>query len=462
MSKAKTNNMIKRTVDAVMTVLLLFLMAYQVTGEMVHEWIGMGVTLLVIIHQILNRKWYGVLFKGKYNPYRSVTTILDILLLLSFALTAFCGMSMSGHAVPFLYGMAPVSFARRMHLSMSHWAFVLMGMHLGMHIPAMTAGLKLNNKTKMILTCIFTCIGGIGLWMFLRSGMPDYLFFLYSILQSLGIDFHERCGIHGISFRQRFQNIIGNAHLALLVVKAVVASQSVDLDIDFHRFHVFRPEREQTFLSHHSEAVRRDPYDRCQSIGEQPQGRKAEIKRYIGIEHIQIFPASALLSEKDDHDHIDKGIDQERDQTEAGIPACQQVPALHQQKGSQNSDRTYDVQELLAAADRERGIPREDKYERKQQGQRGTDRSGVMHKEQPAWIHKTLPADAVDSKWQDKACSQRSGQIGEGGEIPEVIRDRPAHPGVMDQSGNDGNDREKQGDAARVSVLSSAEAVGSG
>jgi len=43
-------------------------MAYQVTGEVLHEWIGMGMTALVIIHQILNRKWYGAIFKGKYNP----------------------------------------------------------------------------------------------------------------------------------------------------------------------------------------------------------------------------------------------------------------------------------------------------------------------------------------------------------------------------------------------------------
>ncbi len=177
MSKAKTNNIMKRIVDAAMTVLLLFLMAYQVTGEMAHEWIGMGMTVLVIIHQILNRKWYRALFRGKYNPYRTATTILNILLLLSFALTAFCGMSMSGYAVPFLYGMAPVSFVRRMHLSMSHWAFVLMGLHLGMHIPVMAAGLKLKDRTKIIMTCIFVCIGGIGLWLFLRNHMQDYLFF---------------------------------------------------------------------------------------------------------------------------------------------------------------------------------------------------------------------------------------------------------------------------------------------
>ena len=177
MSKAKTNNMIKRVVDTAMTVLLLFLMAYQVTGETAHEWIGMGMTVLVIVHQFLNRRWYGALFKGKYNPYRAVTSILNILLLLSFALTAFCGMAMSGHAVPFLYGMAPVSFARSMHLAMSHWAFVLMGLHLGMHIPAMAAGMKLNDRARTILTVIFTFVSGVGLWLFLRNGMPDYLFF---------------------------------------------------------------------------------------------------------------------------------------------------------------------------------------------------------------------------------------------------------------------------------------------
>ena len=69
---------IKRIVDIAMTVLLLCLMAYQVTGEMAHEWIGMGMTVLIIIHQILNRKWYGALFKGKYRPYRILSTTLNL------------------------------------------------------------------------------------------------------------------------------------------------------------------------------------------------------------------------------------------------------------------------------------------------------------------------------------------------------------------------------------------------
>ncbi len=173
----KQNTMIKRIVDVCMTILLLCLMAYQVTGEALHEWIGIGMTVLVIIHQILNRKWYSSLFKGKYNPYRIVTTVVNTVLLLAFFLTAFYGMSMSGHAVPFLYGMTRITLAGRMHLSMSHWAFVLMGLHLGMHIPLMFANLKLTHKAKMVLSVILCIVAGIGLFLFVKNGMLNYLFF---------------------------------------------------------------------------------------------------------------------------------------------------------------------------------------------------------------------------------------------------------------------------------------------
>jgi len=175
--QSKHNNMIRRIVDVCMTVSLLFLMAYQVTGEALHEWTGIGMTVLVITHQILNRKWYSAVFKGKYNLYRIMTTAVNILLLLSFAMTALSGMSMSAHAVPFLYGMAPVSLARKMHLAMSHWSFVLMGLHLGLHIPVMTAKMKIDGKTRTAFAALFCCIAGIGLFLFLRNGWFDYMFF---------------------------------------------------------------------------------------------------------------------------------------------------------------------------------------------------------------------------------------------------------------------------------------------
>lgn len=167
----------RRIIDSGMTVLLLLLMAYQTTGETVHEWIGVGMTVLVIIHQILNRRWYRALFKGRYNAYRTATTAVNGLLLLSFLLTALSGMAMSSHAVPFLHGMIPVSFARQIHLAMSHWSFVLMGVHLGFHVPAMTAGINIDIRKKRLLSVVFCCIAGAGLYFFLLNNLAEYMFF---------------------------------------------------------------------------------------------------------------------------------------------------------------------------------------------------------------------------------------------------------------------------------------------
>lgn len=167
----------RMSVDGGMTFVLLCLTAYQATGEKWHEWFGIGMTVLLIHHHVLNIRWYSSLFKGKYNAYRTATTVVNMLLIISIALTAVCGMSMSAYAVPFLYGILPLSFARQFHLAMSYWSFVLMGIHLGFHVPAMTAGLKLSDKTKKAVSAVSFLISVIGLWRIFANGIPGYLFF---------------------------------------------------------------------------------------------------------------------------------------------------------------------------------------------------------------------------------------------------------------------------------------------
>ena len=167
----------RRIIDVGMCIILLLQMAYQVMGEAAHEWLGISMTILVILHQVLNRRFYGALSKGKYTAYRTALTLVNILLLISFALTALCGMCMSNYAVPFLYGVLPMSFVRVTHLSMSHWSFVLMGLHLGLHMPTMLSGYKPSEGIKHALLAICTAIAGLGLWLFLRTGMPLYMLF---------------------------------------------------------------------------------------------------------------------------------------------------------------------------------------------------------------------------------------------------------------------------------------------
>ena len=51
--------MMRMTVDCLMTVILLLLMGYSRVGEAAHEWLGISMFLLYIIHHIMNRKSDG-------------------------------------------------------------------------------------------------------------------------------------------------------------------------------------------------------------------------------------------------------------------------------------------------------------------------------------------------------------------------------------------------------------------
>ena len=176
MQKDKRHSL-RLIVDALLLLLLLCLMSYQVTGEKLHEWIGVAMTLTVIVHQILNRRWYAAIFKGKYKAYRVLSASVNVLLLAAMLATAFCGMAMSGYAVPFLYWPGGVFLVRPTHLAMSHWAFLLMGLHLGLHLPVTSGKWKLGERTKAALSVFGAVLGGLGFWLFLRNGMPNYLFF---------------------------------------------------------------------------------------------------------------------------------------------------------------------------------------------------------------------------------------------------------------------------------------------
>ena len=61
----KPNGILKRSVDVAMYVLFLLLMGQCVLRGAVHEWLGIAVGVLFILHNALNYKWYKALFKGR-------------------------------------------------------------------------------------------------------------------------------------------------------------------------------------------------------------------------------------------------------------------------------------------------------------------------------------------------------------------------------------------------------------
>ena len=129
----KPKQIIKMIIDIMMTVVLLFLMAYAPVGEAAHEWLGMAVFVLFIVHHILNAGWIKNIGKGKYTVFRVVQTVLVALVLCTMLGSMISGIILSRHVFTFLPEHGGQSIARTVHMLCAYWGFVLMSLHLGLH-----------------------------------------------------------------------------------------------------------------------------------------------------------------------------------------------------------------------------------------------------------------------------------------------------------------------------------------
>lgn len=170
----------KRIIDIVMSMILLFLMAYQVTDRLYHEWLGAGMLVLFIVHNLLNIKWYGSLFKGKYSVKRALWTLINIATLIAILLTGYSGIAMSRHLFTFLDLSTGSASARTIHLSASYWSFVLMSCHLSIHwgmmITAIDKKAKKNAVFWWIMRLIAFAIAVYGAVRFYQQDIYSYMF----------------------------------------------------------------------------------------------------------------------------------------------------------------------------------------------------------------------------------------------------------------------------------------------
>ena len=101
--------------------------------EATHEWIGVGMFVILIVHHILNRKWTRHIGKGKYTPVRIMQTILVCLLIISILGSMLSGIILSRHVFYFINIRGISVLAGRVHMTCAYWGFVLMSLHLGIH-----------------------------------------------------------------------------------------------------------------------------------------------------------------------------------------------------------------------------------------------------------------------------------------------------------------------------------------
>lgn len=164
--------LLRRIIDVSMTVLLILLMSLQVTEQEYHEYIGMVMVILVIVHIYLNRKWFISVFKGKYPPLRVLSLVIDISLLIAFILSGISGMIIA-ETFTFMNFESLTAWGRTAHISSSYWSFVLMGLHVGLHWNMVAVRIKSSWPTVIALL-----LAAYGLYAFIQSEIITYMFLI--------------------------------------------------------------------------------------------------------------------------------------------------------------------------------------------------------------------------------------------------------------------------------------------
>ena len=195
-------NKIRLPLDIMMTLVSIALMGgnFLFPAEIVHEILGVALFVLWAIHIFLNRRWYSAIFRGKYNPYRIMQTVINCCILLCTIFLMISGIILSNHLFTFLGIEKGLGFARIAHLLASHWYYLFMSLHIGLHVgmitnkmrhpapinchPELVSGSSTNEMPKqvrhdklhkIIPRIILALLCAYGLYAFIARGVWKYL-----------------------------------------------------------------------------------------------------------------------------------------------------------------------------------------------------------------------------------------------------------------------------------------------
>ena len=166
-------NKIRLPLDIMMTLVSIVLMGgnFLFPAEIVHEILGVALFVLWAIHIFLNRRWYGAIFKGKYNPYRIMQTVINCCILICTIILMISGIILSNQLFTFLNIQSGLGFARIAHLLSSHWYYLFMSLYIGLHMGRLFQNVAAKSLPRILLVLT----SHYGVYAFIARGVWKYL-----------------------------------------------------------------------------------------------------------------------------------------------------------------------------------------------------------------------------------------------------------------------------------------------
>ena len=126
--------LLRLSLDGLAAGLLLVGLAYWWLGNLAHEVAGTAMFLLLITHNVFNRRWYGNVARVRRTPGNVLNVGVTGLLLLAM-LTLLATSILISHALaPVLPAWGGFT-AKQLHAFAAYWALIIVAIHLGLRWP---------------------------------------------------------------------------------------------------------------------------------------------------------------------------------------------------------------------------------------------------------------------------------------------------------------------------------------
>lgn len=193
----------KLIVDILMFILMILEFSRIITGAFLHEFIGMALLILVIIHLVLNKSYILNIRKAKYNVKSIIMLITNILLIFIFLLTIVFGLLSSHETLTFL-NIHNLNIIK-LHKILGNVSLIIIGIHLGINFNSI-----FGKITKLIKNKIINYILGI-------------IIIMLGIYSSIKVDFIKHViGEYGFGIKEG--NIIINIleYLSIILMVTII------------------------------------------------------------------------------------------------------------------------------------------------------------------------------------------------------------------------------------------------
>ena len=156
------------TIDCAMFLILFAVMGYNLTGNPSHEWLGICLTGLFLVHVLLNLDWVKRLFRGRYGFKRIISTSINFLLIIILLTLILASLSISSTLFPEIRLFPDEMFFVRLHIWAGNWLFILVAIHFGMQWhrvrPFLPRISKLSKQLLRIVLILMVCWGIWAMW----------------------------------------------------------------------------------------------------------------------------------------------------------------------------------------------------------------------------------------------------------------------------------------------------------